>query len=469
MENLRIGIVGNIGVGKSTLVDAAQNEPLNEILLSILPNRTGKEKIYSFQEEFNPKVLDAFYKDPVKNAFIAQIEFFNGRLDRQKKISKCNGIVLEDRTLHEDYYIFGTAQKILGNMTDEEFLAYQRTFELMTEKVPEPDLIVYLKSDVDTLMERLQQRGRESEKNIPAKYIKLLNELYEKFIYRHVNCPVLVIETSDKNENFFLNKFLEDTIRKIAKKIEQLDLRVTTPGINEWVTLPQAKATLKAIDTELVLEEYLKDNPKLFSIAGNVGLGKSTLTAIMERSLKIEGLYESPEQNPLLEKFLGNKKEYCYDLQMHFLKMRAEHQIQGKSGHKSFVIDRSIPEDILVFCYQFRKDGYLTDAQLDLLSNSFKRKCDNIPSADLMIVLRGSSELSWKRILQRGREMEIEGGWSKNEIEALNHWYETYAVDVSQFGFHRGKVLEINVDKLDFTNRIHVGYIFEQIYNMLVS
>ena len=69
MEHLRIGIVGNIGVGKSTLVEAASQKPLNEMLLSTIPNRSGEEKVFDFKETFNPKVLDAFYDDPVGNAF----------------------------------------------------------------------------------------------------------------------------------------------------------------------------------------------------------------------------------------------------------------------------------------------------------------------------------------------------------------------------------------------------------------
>ena len=65
MEHIRIGIVGNIGVGKSTLVEAACIKPLEDILLSSIPNRTGEEKVFAFEEKFNPKVLDAFYEDPV--------------------------------------------------------------------------------------------------------------------------------------------------------------------------------------------------------------------------------------------------------------------------------------------------------------------------------------------------------------------------------------------------------------------
>jgi len=466
MEHLRIGIVGNIGVGKSTLVEAASRKPFDEILLSTIPNRIGDEKVYAFQEKFNSKVLDAFYEDPISTAFMAQIEFFNGRFERQRQIEDRKGIILEDRTLAEDYHIFGIAQKIMGNMTEEEFLTYQRNYDLMTQEITQPDLIVYLKADVQVLLDRIKERGRESETGIPKEYLEQLNQLYDQFINRHVTCPVLVI---DANVDTPLQNYIEITINKIAERIRSLDLRVTTPGISKWVTLPETAATLKAIDAELKLEKFLLENPCLISVAGNVGLGKSTLTAIMQRSLRINGLYENPEDNPLLGKFLKDKKTYCYDLQLHFLKMRKELQIKGTSGKESYVMDRSLPEDLLVFCYQFYKDGFLTQDELDMLTVKFKTVCNNIASPDLLIVLKGRTDLAWSRIQQRGREMEMEGGWSRSEINALNGWYRTYANDVCRFGYHKGRIIEINVEKIDFTNRIHIGYIFEAIYNTLTE
>tara|TARA_Y100000310_G_scaffold178731_1_gene178665 strand:- start:274 stop:1674 length:1401 start_codon:yes stop_codon:yes gene_type:complete len=464
MENLRIGICGNIGVGKSTLVEAATKSPLDEILLNEFPSRDHQEKVYSFPENFNEEVLDAFYQDPIANAFTAQIEFFNGRLDRQKEIEQCYGVVLEDRTLLEDYHIFGKAQKILGNMNNAEFLAYQRTYNLMTDKIPSPHLMVYLRADVPTLLQRIQHRGRESERSIEPSYLQQLNNLYEEFIERYASCPVLVI---DANEEGNINDYLEKTVRKIANKINSLDLRVTTPGIKEWVTLPQTKATVQAIDAERRLEEYLQKNPRLITIAGNLGLGKSTLTKIMERSLNSTGLYEIPKENPLLEKFLADKPTHCYDLQMHFLKMRSELRKKGKSNDGSYIKDRSLPEDVLVFCHLFHRDGYLTSNELDNLTNEFRIASNNLPPADLMVVLQGTPELSWRRIQQRGREMEIQGGWKYNEIKALHELYKSYPQDVRKFGFHNGPLLEINVNKLDITNRVHVGYIFEQVYEKL--
>lgn len=465
MENLRIGIIGNIGVGKSTLVTKAKTQPYKDKLLSLFPGESQEADIHTFDETFNPLVLDAFYQDPVKNAFMAQIEFFNGRLERQKRIDSSRGIILEDRTLAEDYHIFGKAQRILGNMTEAEFQAYQRSYHLMTENFNEPDIIVYLRASVASLKTRIAKRGRESEKLIPESYLQQLNYLYEEYIENYVKCPVLVLDTDALPED----EFVDTAINLIAKRIRETPLRITSPGIRKWVKLPETEATLKAIEIEKKLENFLSENPKLITIAGNVGLGKSTITAIMERSLNLKGLYEKPEENPLLEKFLSDKKKYCFDLQLHFLKMRAEQRLQGKNGDSSYVKDRSLPEDLLVFCHQFHHDGLLTDLELERLTTEFHKMNNQLPSADLIIQLVGNPKLAWQRIQQRGREMEIEGGWSQAEIKNLNRWYQDYAINVVKYGFHKGKVIEINVNMIDLLNRVHVGYIFERIYEELNS
>jgi len=147
--------------------------------------------------------------------------------------------------------------------------------------------------------------------------------------------------------------------------------------------------------------------------------------------------------------------------------MRAQQRRLGKSGLGSYVKDRSLAEDLLVFCNQFHADGLLTDDELDNLVTQFQTVNRQLPSADLIILLQGSPSLAWERIQQRGREMEIEGGWQFTEINNLNHWYKSYGANVVKLGFHNGPVLEIDVEKLDLTNRIHVGYIFERILEVL--
>ena len=117
--------------------------------------------------------------------------------------------------------------------------------------------------------------------------------------------------------------------------------------------------------------------------------------------------------------FLNDKAKYCYDLQLDFLKIRSKQRLLGKNGEYSCVKDRSLPEDIMVFCQMFYEDGYLTRSELDMLSCEFKKVNKELPSSDLLIVLKGSSEKAWKHIQQRGREIEVEGGWSYSEIRTL--------------------------------------------------
>ncbi|HJN37715.1 MAG TPA: deoxynucleoside kinase [Gammaproteobacteria bacterium] len=224
MKNLRIAIIGNIGVGKSTLIEALEKSPLKEILLSMCNSYELEKNLYVFPEEFDPKVLDAFYKDPVKHAFTAQIEFLNARLKRQSKIQKVSGIVLEDRTIYEDFHIFGKAQKMLKHLSEQEYGVYQRTYELMLDKINKPNILVYLQADTPTLMNRIAKRGRDSEKSIEKEYIDYLNTLYESFIKSHAPCPILMI---DAKENDNMDQYLLGICGKIKDKVSELHRAVT--------------------------------------------------------------------------------------------------------------------------------------------------------------------------------------------------------------------------------------------------
>ena len=147
--------------------------------------------------------------------------------------------------------------------------------------------------------------------------------------------------------------------------------------------------------------------------------------------------------------------------------MRAEQRIKGANSPNSTVKDRSLAEDLLVFCQHFHQAGYLSANQLDLLSTEFYKVNRDLPPSDLMIVLQGRPELAWKRIQQRGREMEIKGGWEFSDIQSLNRFYTTYPDDVRKSGFHKNPTLELNVNKLDLANRVHMGYVFEKVLESL--
>jgi len=217
MANFRIGIIGNIGVGKSTLVDIASQEPYSSSILTALGTGSG---VMHFRETINQSVLEEFYKDPVRNAFLAQIEFLNARVERQKKVLGFDGVVLEDRTLKEDYYIFGMAQKLLGNMSVAEFETYEKTYSLMAGDASEPDLLVYLKADVPVLLSRIAARSRGGEKLIEEPYLAKLGELYEEFVTSHRSCPVLVVDANEQAPD--VETFMAGVVKKIAEKVEEM-------------------------------------------------------------------------------------------------------------------------------------------------------------------------------------------------------------------------------------------------------
>lgn len=101
MENLRIAITGNLGAGTSTLVDRIKNTHLQEQLWPHLPNH-GEKAIHTYPEMFTTAMLEAFYSNPIKHAFLAQQAFLNGRLERQYQIEQAHGIILEDHTLYRE-------------------------------------------------------------------------------------------------------------------------------------------------------------------------------------------------------------------------------------------------------------------------------------------------------------------------------------------------------------------------------
>ncbi len=225
MKRVRIGIVGNIGVGKSTLVRACMSPQFSSILLNVLPKNDDNQynenysQVHGFLETFNTEKLDQFYKDPLKVAFTLQCDFLQKRVDRESKIQDSHGIIIEDRTLGEDYHIFGKAQHIQMNMTTEEFTQYEEEYVKVQQKIPQPDILVYLRAHKTTLQKRIKERGRDSEKHINSSYLSLLNILYEEYVKNHAQSPVIIIDTEKYKD---VDRFLTKTIQKIAQKVTQI-------------------------------------------------------------------------------------------------------------------------------------------------------------------------------------------------------------------------------------------------------
>lgn len=176
-----LAIAGNIGAGKSSLT---------QLLAAHF-----KWKPYFESVENNPYLSD-FYDDMVRWSFNLQIYFLSSRFRHQKKLLDLQGSFIQDRTIYEDVEIFAKNLFEMGLMSGRDYDNYRSLFREMTAYLTPPDLLIYLKADVPTLVRQIQLRGREYENSIRIDYLKKLNVLYEKWIsaYPHEK---LIIETDD--------------------------------------------------------------------------------------------------------------------------------------------------------------------------------------------------------------------------------------------------------------------------------
>jgi len=179
-EKKFVAIAGNIGIGKSTLT-------------GILAEAFGWEPFYEAVDE-NPYLAD-FYSDMTRWSFHSQVFFLSRRLQHHRKLVDHPGSVVQDRSVYEDAEIFAHNLYMQGQMSERDYQAYHDLYEGIRAFLPPPDLLVYLKGSVDTLLSRIRLRGRDFERDISPAYLGQLNALYEAWIERWTSCPVLIVPT----------------------------------------------------------------------------------------------------------------------------------------------------------------------------------------------------------------------------------------------------------------------------------
>lgn len=176
---MHIAIAGNIGSGKTTLTT----------LLS---------KHYKYTPHFeevdnNPYLID-FYKDMQRWSFNLQVFFLRSRFKQLIDLKKKSKNIVQDRTIYEDAHIFAPNLHAMGLMTTRDFENYQELFEVMDEFITPPDLLIYLRASVPTLVNNIQKRGREYEEAIRLDYLTRLNERYEAWISTYTKGKLLIID-----------------------------------------------------------------------------------------------------------------------------------------------------------------------------------------------------------------------------------------------------------------------------------
>lgn len=178
---MHIGIAGNIGCGKTTLTR----------MLSEHYGWTPKYEAVTY----NP-YLEDYYKDIQRWSYNLETYFLAQRFQDLLEISRSEEVIIQDRTIMEGVHIFVANNKAMGNLSERDFETYMQLFNLMMSMVREPDLLIYLKSSVPTLVSQIQKRGREYEKSISIEYLSNLNDRYDEWIDGYKG-KVLVIEADN--------------------------------------------------------------------------------------------------------------------------------------------------------------------------------------------------------------------------------------------------------------------------------
>jgi deoxyadenosine/deoxycytidine kinase len=181
---MHIAIAGNIGSGKTTLS-------------GLLAKNFGWQPHYE-DVDTNP-YLPSFYEDMQRWSFNLQIYFLNSRFRQIVDIRKSGKNVIQDRTIYEDAHIFAPNLHTMNLMTTRDFENYQSLFELMSSFIQPPDLLIYLRADVPTLVRNIQKRGRDYEASIRLDYLKSLNERYENWINGYIDGKLLIFDVDNIN------------------------------------------------------------------------------------------------------------------------------------------------------------------------------------------------------------------------------------------------------------------------------
>lgn len=204
MKKWFVAIAGNIGAGKSSLTE-------------LLSQRLGWEPFFEAVSD-NPYLAD-FYQDMARWSFHSQIFFLSRRLVHHHQLLQRPNSVIQDRTVYEDAEVFARNLYRQGLMSERDYRSYRELYEVVCAILPPPDLVVYLRASVPTLLHRIAQRGRPFERTIAPEYLEQLNALYEEWVAQFRLCPILTVP-ADRLDFVANSHHLDLIVEKILEKLQ---------------------------------------------------------------------------------------------------------------------------------------------------------------------------------------------------------------------------------------------------------
>ena len=208
MKQPFIGVMGNIGVGKTTFTRLLAEK------MDLIP--------YYESVDDNPYLSD-FYHDMDRWSFNLQIYFLQHRFRHHIEINNLSKGVIQDRTIYEDAYVFAYNLYEMKIISSRDWNTYIALFDNMTQFLKKPDLIIYLKASTDTLIDRIKNRSRDYEKDIDEAYLHRLNIYYrnhKEWFSKIGKFNILEIDTNNFNifkDSDKLNKIYDDIKNKLDK------------------------------------------------------------------------------------------------------------------------------------------------------------------------------------------------------------------------------------------------------------
>ncbi len=211
--NKFIAVAGNIGVGKSTLV-------------TLVSQRLGWEPFFEPVTE-NPYLAD-FYQAMTTWGFHSQIFFLTHRLRIHQDLLRHSGSVIQDRSIYEDAEVFARNLFMQGHLSERDYHTYHTLYQTLAGFLPPPDLVIYLRASVPTLLQRIARRDRDYERTIAPGYLAQLNDLYETWISNFVLCPVLTVPADDL-DYVAHPRHLDLVVRKVEEKLTGKEVVMFAP------------------------------------------------------------------------------------------------------------------------------------------------------------------------------------------------------------------------------------------------